>query len=221
MRDAGSFNPEQKGAIASDIYSTLQRQRGFTSLTGPGSGEVIRADMGRRIKVAWHNVDTEYRDYNRMLLHKKGFEDPDIDAGVLLMTEAQFKNPNWPETTFITPEPHVATFNVSGTGKILRRNGETFEPSTLETHHLDALARLATLSVVPRQIIQTFGSYENFTALLGEVDMAGIEFPEKKPYRALYDGGLSKFVKELEVSEETETGENRLSQLWQTLSRRQ
>lgn len=69
-----------------------------------------------------------------------------------------------------------------------------FQTAQLDPMHADALKRVAYLSMIPRQIIETFGSYDEFLKALGNRDMKGIDITEMIPTQILYSGSLRAFV---------------------------
>ena len=200
-KDLGLVNPEQQRTIAVDIYSALQLERGITSLSGFNHGEVIRADIGKRIQNTRLSTNA---DFEKDLFGNRGFTEDDINSGITAIIEYQFLNPDWPVKPFVQ-EPILRYLNVAGTGKVVEGGpDQEFEPSVVEPYHIDALRRTARLSIIPRQIIEIFGTYEEFLRQLGDRDMTGIDSVEDVPSGILYNGGLKSFVKALRLKE---TGE--------------
>lgn len=202
-KDFGVVNPEQQKTIAGDIYSALQAERGITSLSGFNHGEIIFAHIKRRIKI----VRLSIADFEREMFRERGFNDIDIQSGITAVIEDEFRNPEWPSAPFV-PEPQLRYFNVSGTGKVVEKNSleEEAIPSKLEPYHIDAIQRVTRLSIIPRQILEVFGSYAEFIKQLGQRDMAGIDKGEQTPSQIEYNGGLREFVRALELKEKGELG---------------
>ena len=76
-KDLGLVNPEQQRTIAVDIYSALQLERGITSLSGFNHGEVIRADIGKRIQNTRLSTNA---DFEKDLFGNRGFTEDDINS---------------------------------------------------------------------------------------------------------------------------------------------
>ncbi|MDO8503511.1 MAG: hypothetical protein Q7S60_02370 [bacterium] len=205
----------QEQLVAGEIYSVLQRERGITSLHGFYNGEVIRQGLKKRVKIeqtgpiglsnpAWRT------------LRQAGFSDEDLQRGIII-TDFEFRNPNWPEAHF-NPEPQLNLIEINSAGKVFEwvDSSQTYQPASIEPHHIDALERVARLSKIPQQILETFGSYDEFLKSLGQRNMAGIDFVEMAPSQILYNGGLRAFVEALQLEKDGKQGKLD-SSLWQIL----
>ena len=189
-------NPEQKRQVAGEIYGKLQSHRGKVSLSGFNNGEVIYPETARRIKIARLGIPA---DYEKEMYQQRGFTDEDMASGITAIIESEFLNPDYPRVPF-KKEPQLRYLNVSGTGKVVEGDREKpFHPAQLDKTGMDALEKVSQLSMIPRQILKTFGSYEAFKKTLGDRDMKGIDTTEFTPMSILYNGGLNEFVRALEL----------------------
>src|SRR5581483_5986903 len=204
---------------AEDIYNRLQEQRGRVSLSGFDRGEVIYPEEDLRIKIA--RLDASY-DLEREMFRKRGFTDEDIASGITAVIEYEFRNPQWPKEPF-RDEPQIRYLNVSNTGKIVTGDCDRpYHPTALTPPDVDAFKRVAQLSMIPRQILEVFGSYDEFSHALGHRDMAGIEYTDMSPTQILYNGGLRAFVEALQLKSQGQLGrlDTSLHQLRDSLDRR-
>lgn len=155
---------EQKRAIASSIYSELRSQIGIVRLDGFYLGEAISLDPPRRIKIA--RLSTE-ADWDREMFSQRLFTPADMTSGITAIIEYEFLNPNWPNVPF-KQEPRLRYFNISGLGRVVQLVGnDDFALARLDPTLIDTLQRVATVSEIPVQILEIFGSYEVFLEILG------------------------------------------------------
>lgn len=196
-------SPEQQ-QIASEIYGKLQNLRGTASLDGFNRGEVIFPKAMKRVKVI--RIDT-ISEIERPLFRERGFTEEDINNGITVIIQSDFLNPNWPNQRFVS-EPTTAYLNISGTGKVFGGNPhvEEMRPTQLNQEQREALQKIGQLSIIPRQIAEIFGSYEDFVSAVGEFDRIGIDWTERKPVQIMYNGGLNLFVRALELKQTGELG---------------
>lgn len=196
------MSPEQRREAALGIFGRLQENRNKASLSGFMDGEVIYTEpLPRRIKVARLGVSA---DFEREMFISRGFTNEDLQSGVTALIEHEFLNPNWPRVPFIQ-EPRLRYFNVSGLGRVVQSSEGQSQASNLEPLHVDALKTVAHLSMVPRQIVEMFGSYEEYLRALGkDYDPRGIDTTEFTRSQILYNGGLREFVRALELKSKGE-----------------
>jgi hypothetical protein len=193
-RDTGQ-GLEQRKVYADGIYAKLQAARGTASLKGFENGQVLFPELKRRVTVAELYNSSEWSESEKKQFLERGFTDEDINSGLIAVIEREFRNPNWPSESF-QPEPIVAYINISGTGKIIGGGPNAidttgFHPMQLAAHHRNAIQTVADLSAIPYQILEQFGSYENFLKSLGNPDMSGIDSPETNATQIVYAAGLS------------------------------
>lgn len=207
---------------ANEIYDRLQEYRGRAILTGFVNGEIIfEGETPRRIEVSRLPVTIQFE---RDLMLSRGFTEEDMDSGILVIIEKEFLNPDWPMGKF-TPEPTLAYYNVSATGKIVRLDEEKdqFVPAELNQMHRDAISAIFELSKIPFDVIENFGSYEAFRKLFVHgKDFRGIDTAEMTKTQILYNGGLRAFVQGLELrkSNQLEKMDTALHQLRESLDPR-
>lgn len=205
--DIGKTNlPEKTPAFASEIYDNVRGELGKAKLWGFGIGVVIYPEKGTKICI--DNLGTG--EILTDLYRKKGFSDEEIKDGIIGIRECKGNNFEplvpWADT--------VRHFFVSRNGRVLEMlNPNKHSEAKLDDIHIDALKRVAFLSKIPRQIGDTFGSYEEFKNELGEKDMAGIEHADfgknvltNLPFgdKIIYEGGLREFVRALELQRKGE-----------------
>ena len=196
------MSPEQRREAVIGIYSRLQNNRNKASLSGFMHGEVIYTEpLPRRIKVARLGISA---DFEREMFTSRGFNVEDMQSGITALIEHEFLNPNWPRVPFIQ-EPCLRYFNVSGLGRVVQSSEGQSQTSNLEPMHIDALKTVAHLSMVPRQIVEMFGSYADYLKSLGkDYDPTGIDNVEFTRTQILYSGGLREFVRALELKSKGE-----------------
>ena len=196
----------QKQLIASVIYNSLQTQRGKASLTGFYTGEVIYPDAGFRVKIIPLGIPDSYEED---MFRARFFTEKDMESGITAIIVSEFSNPKWPHEPF-KDEAVLRYLNISGTGKIVEGGLEKpYQDASLNSMEMDALAVVSQLSIIPRQILEVFGSYRAFLRALGLIylDMEGIDYAERTPMQILYNGGLEQFVRALEFKEKGQLDE--------------
>lgn len=196
-----SREQEQMREIATNIFNELQAQRGMAGLEGFYDGEVIYPEQERRIYVSRLGI---YADFERDIWRARDFSREDIGSGITAIRDHKFLNPDWPKVPF-KKEPELRYIAIAGTGKTMQGNLEQpFHPAELDLIHMDAIQRVATLSSIPFNILEIFGTYEEFNRVLGYPDLKGIDTTESNPIQIIYQGGLRVFIHALELNERGE-----------------
>ena len=216
ITEAGQ-TPEQLGIIAAEIHAALDAQKGIASLEGFNRGEVVRQDLGRRIKVVKLNPQHELE---KDIFRSRGFTDEDFRAGLTAVLEYEFLNPDWHSGDYQKPfiqEPEVLYLNIAGTGKVMEGDyKKDFVPYALQPHHLDAISRIGKLSAIPRRVIEVFGTFEEFVKHCKEMDYSKKYGQESREMQLMFRdglfGGLSQFVAALELKSRGELGKLDTSQ---------
>lgn len=94
-KDFRTVSPEQKQAVATEIYIKLRNHRGKAHLSGFNNGEVIYPDNARRIHIVRLHTDS---DFEKKMFRERGFTDQDISSGITAIIESEFLNPDFPHS---------------------------------------------------------------------------------------------------------------------------
>lgn len=187
-------HPERAQAYAKSFWKRLQGFKGWAHIGDENQGEVLLSYQGvdQRVHVVRMIPNTHGTEH----LRKMGWLDEDIESGILTVTTSEFRNPQWPRVGR-RREPVLRQSFVSRRGVVVAKspNGEgQWSYSKLLPTEKRAIEVVDKLLEYPRDIAETFGSYDAFSQALGPHDGAGIEAPESTPMQILYFGGLQRYV---------------------------